>query len=216
MSDENSYGRRASKADQSQPGMQSRNRAEIPQASRQIRELLVNNLFPVFVNDQEEIALTVPWGEEKDFQIGIFLYDIQDTSALMPEFQVVQDKYRIYPPKALELAYMIFCNESRQFGGIKRERIQLLLNEIIRLLHDHPVLKQPDDSELVLSFACLDLKQKIDLWGSFHKALQPAVYIRAVPLLIASNRWDNYHPVKTRDYKTVRKPDEMHNREAEA
>lgn len=185
-----------------------RNRAEIPEASRQIRDLIVTHLYPAFVSDREEIALTVPWGEEKDYQVGIFLYDIQDTSALLPDFQILKDERRLYPPKAVELAYMIYCNESRQFGGIRRERIQLLLNEIIRTIHDHPVLKQPDDSELALSFACLDLKQKLDLWSSFQKALQPAVYIRAVPLLIASDRWENIHPVKTRDYHAVRKPDE--------
>ncbi len=162
-------------------------------------ELLRRNLCPDYVRDSENILLTSPW-EEADYRVGAYLYDIQDYSAVTPQqIQEGEDRLR-FPPKAVELSYMLFCNEKHRFGGLRREELQGILNEIIRTVYDHPSLERPDGETVQLSFLREDVEFKIHLWESFHQPLQPAVYLRAAPVLIASGRTRKVNRVKERDY----------------
>lgn len=197
---------------------------EILEAGKAVRELLRQKLYPGFVTDKDTVAFTTPWSNEEDYRVGIFLYDIQDYSAMAAGYTFTGSgkkggkQVKHFPPKAVELSYMIFCNENKKFGGIDREAIQSTLNEIIRVVYDNPVLEPPAVQEaermqepaeekpaLQISFAYLDLELKIKLWGSFHKAIQPAVYLKAVPVLISSTRAETVYPVSERDYGVRRK-----------
>lgn len=177
---------------------------EMLDTSNALLELIRYGLCPYYLTDAATVALTVP-GSEEDYRVGVYLYDIQDYSALIPDFTMIGQEERQYPPKAVELSYCIFCNESKQFGGVKRDKIQALLNQIIRVIHDNPVIDRKEGKTLQLSFAFLDLDLKIKLWGSFQQALQPAVYIKAVPVLIASDRVASVPVVKERDYRMEKK-----------
>ncbi len=150
-------------------------------------ELLRQNLCPGHVRDREAVLLTAPW-EEGDFRVGVYLYDIQDYSVMPTESSYISDEERRFPPKAVELSYMIFCNEKHRFGGVQREQVHAVLNEIIRLVYDHPILQRKDGENVQISFLREDAEFKLRLWGSFNQPLQPAVYVRAVPVLVASGR----------------------------
>lgn len=175
---------------------------EIPSAGRHIRRLLQQALCPAFVRDADTVALASPW-EEGDFRVGIYLYDIQDHSILQPRPVTLTEERRRYPPKAVELSYLLFCNEKNRFGGNDSERSQIILNEMIRTIYDFPTVG--DEDVIQLSFAKESQDFKIELWNSFQKPLQPAVYIRAVPVLIASKRVEEISPVKDREYSVNRK-----------
>ncbi|MDE6874932.1 MAG: DUF4255 domain-containing protein [Lachnospiraceae bacterium] len=179
--------------------------SEIAQVGKGLLSLLQGSLCPDFVRDKESITLAAPWDEE-DYRVGIYLYDIQDFSVCRPAGKIINEEEQRFPPKAVELSYMVFCNEKHRFGGSRREQLHATLNEIVRTVYDNPVLLQEGGEEVELSFLRESADFKIRLWGSFHQALQPAVYVRAVPVLLSSRRRRTVHAVRKRDYRTERKP----------
>ncbi len=177
---------------------------EIVCIGKAVRTILEKALCPVYIRDAESIRPASLW-EEADFRVGVYLYDIQDYSLMMTHAVRVDEKQSRLAPKALELSYMIFCNEEKRFGGNDREKSAAVLNEIIRAVYDNPRFVTEDGKEVQLSFAKEDMDFKIKLWGSFNKPLQPAVYVRAVPVLIESDRLHGNVPVKERTYRVNRK-----------
>ncbi len=160
--------------------------SEILLTENALLELLKKKLSPGYVRDRDAVILTAPW-EDGDFRVGVYLYDIQDYSVVVTEGSV-NDEERRFPPKAVELFYMIFCNEKHRFGGVRREQSHAILNEIIRLAYDNPILRREDGENVQISFLRENAEFKLRLWGSFNQPLQPAAYIKAVPVLIASDR----------------------------
>lgn len=185
-------------------GSKDRLESEIVQTGKCLLELVRKSLCPDFVRDEESILLTAPWDEE-DYRVGIYLYDIQDYSMCAPCGTMINDEERRFPPKAVELSYLAFCNEKHRFGGVRREMLHAALNEIVRAVYDNPVAVREDQEEVEFSFLRESVEFKIRLWGSFGRPLQPAVYIRAVPVLIASRRRQIVHSVKERNYQMRRK-----------
>lgn len=178
--------------------------SEIPQVGRCLETLFKKTLCPMYVKDKDMVRQISPW-ENADYRVGIYLYDIQDYSVMATQAVMTDDKERRFPPKAVELSYMIFCNESSKFGGIQREQIQIVLNETVRTVYDYPILIGEYGEEIQISFAREDMDFKIRLWQSFSRPLQPAVYIRAVPVLISSGRTQNISRVEERDYRVEKK-----------
>lgn len=172
---------------------------EILLTGNSLLELMRRNLCPDHVKDRENVLLTAPW-EEADYRVGIYLYDIQDHSLTTVQNMQEGENVLRFPPKAVELSYMVFCNEKRRFGGLQRGQLQGILNEIVRTAYDNPALQREDGEKVGLSFLRESVEFKIRLWGSFNQPLQPAVYLRAAPVLIASGRTRKVSRVKERDY----------------
>ncbi len=150
-------------------------------------ELLKKKLCPDYVRDRDSIVLAAPWDEE-DFRVGVYLYDIQDYSDVATYEVPVNEEERRFPPKAVELSCMIFCNERHRFGGVRRDQVHTVLNEIVRLVYDHPVLARGDGETFQVFFLKESMDFKLRLWGGFDMPLQPAVYVKAVPVLVSSLR----------------------------
>lgn len=66
-------------------------------------------------------------------------------------------------------------------------------------------MNQPRGRNIRLVFLRENVEFKIRLWGSFNKALQPAVYIKTVPVLIASRRKRRISKVQERNYDVEKK-----------
>lgn len=173
--------------------------SEILQTGKCLLELLKKSLCPDYVRDEDNVILTAPWDEE-DYRVGVYLYDIQDYSPVSAQGAFIDEHTRRFPPKAAELSYLIFCNQNHRFGGLQKEQLHMVLNEIIRAIYDNPVLEREDGELVELSFLREDVEFKIRLWGSFHQALWPAVYVKAAPVLIVSRRVQTINRVRERDY----------------
>lgn len=172
---------------------------EILLTGKCLLKLLRDNLCPGYVRDRDSILLTTPW-EEEDYRVGVYLYDIQDYSLAVSAVSDTGEDILRFPPKTVELSYMLFCNEKHRFGGLQRERLQGILNEMIRTLHDNPTLMREDGEAVGISFLRESVEFKIRLWGSFNQPLQPAVYLRAAPVPVASARTRKVNRIKERDY----------------
>lgn len=188
-------------------GSRERLDSEILQTGRALAKLFGRSLCPELVRDEESILLTAPW-EEEDYRVGIYLYDIQDFSQLvtgMSQAVMISDRERRMPPKAVELSYLVFCNDNQRFGGLQREQSHEILNEVIRAVYDNSVLEREDGETIQLSFQRETTDFKMRLWGSFNRSLCPAVYLHAAPVLIASRRVEAVQKVEQRDYDVKRK-----------
>lgn len=179
--------------------------SEILQTGKCILKLLQRELCPDFVQDGELIMFASPW-DEADYRVGVYLYDIQDHSVMTTSEAALSDTERRFPPKAVELSYLLFCNETHRFGGVRREQAQATLNEIVRAVYDNPVLERGDGEDFRLFFLRVSVEFKIRLWGSFNRPLQPAVYLNAAPVLIDSERIRRVSRVQERDYDVEKKP----------
>lgn len=176
----------------------------ISETGKCILELFRKRLCPEFVRDEDLILLTSPW-EEADYRVGIYLYDIQDHSVMTTAEIPVSDTLRRFPPKAVELSYLVFCNETHRFGGVQREQIQTVLSEIVRTVYDNPEIERKEGESVFLSFLRENVEFKIRLWGSFNRPLQPAVYLKAAPVLIESGRLRSAGRVQEREYQVEKK-----------
>lgn len=176
----------------------------ISETGKCILELFRKRLCPEFVRGEDLILLTSPW-EEADYRVGIYLYDIQDHSVMTTAEIPVSDTLGRFPPKAVELSYLVFCNETHRFGGVQREQIQTVLNEIVRTVYDNPEIERKEGECVFLSFLRENVEFKIRLWGSFNRPLQPAVYLKAAPVLIESGRLRSAGRVQEREYQVEKK-----------
>lgn len=165
-----------------------------------LAELLRRELCPRTVRDGSSIAMVSPW-EERDYRLGIYLYDIQDYSAMIP-YITREDGV---PPKAVELYYMIFCGEAGNFGKSNQEEAHIMLNEVMRAVAFWPELHMEDGAVVHLHFVKETVNFKLELWGSFQKPLRPAVYLQAVPVLISSGKTQEKIPVKEARYQVMRR-----------
>ncbi|MCM1100742.1 MAG: Pvc16 family protein [Clostridium sp.] len=180
-------------------GIQDWSDGEILQTGKCLQEILRQYLCPEYVRDEDGILFTSPWDEE-DYRVGIWLYDIQDHSPMAVEGAWLDETHRTFPPKATELSYMIFCNPRHGFGGLQRERVHGILNEILRAVYDNPTSERADGGSVGFSFLQESMDFKMQLWESFQKPLSPAVYVKAAPVTIASRRMREAHKVETREY----------------
>lgn len=167
----------------------------IQEVSQTILKLLADELYPSDILNPDNVKLCIPKHENMDYQVGIYLYNIQDDGTHEQHHSTVVDGKRVFPSKKVILNYVIFVNEETSFGGYNKEQEDRLLERIIQIIHDHNELKNLDASASI-TFDRLNLENKIRLWQSMNKAFQPAIYIQVSPVEIISRRSEDVHFVK--------------------
>lgn len=178
---------------------------EILQTGTGIVELLKRQLSPQIIRDADAIALASPW-EDKDYRLGVYLYDIRSCPVTLPYEQGRGGKYVSGGvQKAVELCYMIFCNASGNFGEIRQDELHGMLNEVIRTICANPVLELEKHEKLQIFMSNEDVDFKVRLWGGFQLPLRPAVYVHAVPVVIAQETGYVPEPVRAAEYNVSAK-----------
>lgn len=98
--------------------------------------MLRENICPELIQSPESIALAVPTDKNADFQLGLYLYDIQE----LREYQQ-QDLIRLrgnkaqYPPKPLNLFFALFITLNRSSCPIWKMNREFL-GEAMQVLMD--------------------------------------------------------------------------------
>lgn len=176
----------------------------IAECGKALIERLQEELIPHYVLGKELIALRVPQLQSQDYVIGTFLYHIEeDRNVNFQQFVDISDTKRQYPGKAIALYYVLFVNEEATFGGFHKEQEDRLLEKMIQIFHDHQTL-MIEQQECNVNFDHLDLDSRIRLWQSFSKPLQPAIYVKVHPIMIASLKEEDVHRVKSRHIQVER------------
>lgn len=167
----------------------------IQEVSQVILKLLADELYPSDVMNPDNVKLCIPKHENTDYQIGIYLYNIQDDGTHEQHYSTVINGKRVFPSKKVILNYLIFVNEDATFGGYNKEQEERLLERMIQTFHDHnEIIVQ--EAKLNITFDRLDLENKIRLWQSLDKPFQPALYLNVSPVEILSLKSEDVHSVK--------------------
>ena len=151
-------------------------------------ERLREALCPGVLASPDDAALAPPGGARKDFRLGVFLYDIRNSSPFgaAPPVRISATERRL-PPKTVDLCYLLFANRAVPFDGMQAEDEALLLEAALRAVHDGVRLPCGVD-ELTVRFESLTLAEKAALWQALGSPMQPAVYVCAAPVSIPSGR----------------------------
>lgn len=167
----------------------------IAEVSEAIRQLLMTALYPDFISDKDRVQLCVPKQKQQDYQIGIYLYDLDSDCLNEKRYATAQGNAWHFPDKLIKASYLIYVNEEEQFGGFSKAQEEQLLEAIIQVFHDTAIL-YVEDQALPLQFEQPAIDTKLCLWQSFQQPLQPALYINVASIAIASKRKETMKQVK--------------------
>jgi len=168
----------------------------ISDISQYIADMLRNKLYPSFISSKEAISLVSPIDKNADYQMGIYLYDIQAMSEYtLPQMISIGHNKKQYPPKSLKLRYMVYLNKKAQIVA-KGEDEQRILGLTIQLLYDNPSitiskihnLSDAFDETASISILNLNVDEKSKIWTALTLPMQLGIYLEVSPVLLASTR----------------------------
>lgn len=180
----------------------------ISDVSNEVLKVLRENICPELIQSPESIALAVPTDKNADFQLGLYLYDIQE----LREYQQM-DVIRMrgsqaqYPPKPLNLFFALYINSKSQLMS-NAENEQRIIGRAIQVLMDHAILFQGDeeeDSRGSITLLPLSFEEKTKIWSVLSVPYQLAVYFSVSPVLLSSRRVRTFKRVIAAEYDTFQK-----------
>lgn len=184
--------------------------------SQHIMKVLKTYLYPNYLQTSEAIRLVSPGDKNMDFQVGIFLYDIESLgNDVASQVELDHSQGKQYPPKALNLKYMIYINSKAQVA-FQGEDEQRFLGIIIQALHDNSVIdikrihtaSDAFDMPTPIEMVNISLDDKSKIWSSMGLAIQPCLYLEVSPILLASKKVEPIQRVIGRDFQ-VQKAEEV-------
>lgn len=177
----------------------------ISDVSNEVLKVLRENICPELIQSPESIALAVPTDKNADFQLGLYLYDIQE----LREYQQ-QDLIRLrgnkaqYPPKPLNLFFALFINTKSQFMS-NMENEQRILGRAMQVLMDHAILYETaeEDEDTTASVTLLPLtyeEKNQNLGRCCPFPISWAIYFSVAPVLLSSRRVRSFRRVVAAEF----------------
>lgn len=175
----------------------------ISDVSSEVLKLLREEICPELIQSPESIALAAPTDKNADFQMGLYLYDIQE----LREYQQV-DMIRLtggraqYPPKLLTLYYAVYINSRSQMMSTP-ENEQRILGRVSQVLMDHAVLKGAagkGETAPSMTLQMLSFEEKTRIWSVLSVPYQLGVYFQAAPVILSSRRTREFRRVVDADF----------------
>lgn len=166
----------------------------IADISQFITATLQKELCPSYLPSKEAISLTSPADKNADYQIGIFLYDIQEMGEYtLPQRIVTSQNKKQQAPKSLKLKYMIYFNQKAQMAA-RGEDEQKILGLIMQMLYDNPGIEihkmhhfaDPFDDTAHISILNMNIEEKSKIWTALALPIQLGIYFEVSPVLLAS------------------------------
>lgn len=177
----------------------------ISEVSNEILKLLRDNICPELIQSPESIKLVSPAEKNADFQLGLYLYDIQE----LREYQQVEmvringNKAR-YPSKPLNLFFALYINGKSQMMS-DAENEQRILGRVLQILMDNAILKdiemEGEESRAAITLLTLSFEDKTKLWSVLNMPYQLAVYFSVSPVILSSRRLYTFSRVLETDYQ---------------
>lgn len=169
---------------------------------------LSSRLCPEYMTDTGQIKLAIPTEKGTDYQLGIFLYDLQTMSAYQEGNMFnLGNNIMTYPSKSLKLNYMIFFNDKASMP-IKEEDQQLIMGVILQYLYDNAgvnireIHSQWDERDGTATITVLNMgiDEKTKIWTALDLPMRRALYLEVSPILLASSRQIQVNRVREADF----------------
>lgn len=168
----------------------------ISEVSNAIIKTMRDNICPELIQSPESIALTIPSDKNADFQVGLYLYDIQEMREYrQTEYVRINHLQRRLPPKPLNLYYALYVNSKSQLT-VDAENEQRILGRAMQILMDYPVLPEDigDDEGMgaTVTLQTMSFEEKSKLWSVLSVPYQLAVYFSVSPVLLSSRKVSSF------------------------
>lgn len=178
----------------------------ISDVSNSILKTLRDNLCPELIQSPESIMLTIPSDKNADFQLGMYLYDIQEMREYrQTEYVRVSPSKRKLPPKPLNLYYAVYINSKSQMS-VDAENEQRILGRVMQILMDFPVLSEEflEENEMgaTVTIQTMSFEEKTKLWSVLNIPYQLAIYFSVAPVLLSSRKVSSFTRVVDASFQT--------------
>lgn len=178
----------------------------ISDVSNEVLKLLREHVCPELIASPESVSLAVPNDKNADFQLGLYLYDIQELREYrqMDQIRLSQNQSQ-YPPKPLTLYYVLFVNTKSQLMS-NAENEQRILGRVLQVLMDHTILydvENEDEASASITILPLSLEEKTKVWGVLNVPYQLGIYFSVSPVLLSSRRIKSFKRVISAEYDVV-------------
>ena len=178
----------------------------ISDVSNAILKLLREQICPELIQSPEAIQMISPSDKNADYQLGLYLYDIQELREYK-QLDLIRLEKGIgkYPPKPLNLYYALFINSKAQMMS-DAENDQRILGRAMQVLMDNSILndntgeweeENPSITSLPLSF-----EDKTKIWSVLSLPYQLAVYFSVAPVMLSSRRMHRFTRVLSTEIRT--------------
>ncbi len=174
------------------------------EACAALLEYVRKELVPNVVSAADTIKLSYP-GMEGEFRLGLYIYNIEEVRPNGPSLPVrIENEGRRQPDLKLALRIMAFVNRKAAFNSMTSEEELLLLEGIFRAVYASSNLEFKG-GVLKMSLDNFTNHEKVSLWQSLSKPIQPAVYFSLEPLLVPGTRIVKIPKVREVELITKRK-----------
>lgn len=177
----------------------------ISDISNQILKLLRDNICPELIQSPESIKLVSPSDKNSDFQLGLYLYDIQELREYKQvDFIRMNGNRAKYPAKPLNLFFALYINSKSQMMS-DAENEQRILGRVMQVLMDNAILDGTVNEELEeegvnITFLTMSFEDKTKLWSVLSMPYQLAVYFSVSPVILSSRRVYSFSRVLQAEY----------------
>ena len=175
----------------------------ISDVSNEVLKLLRENICPELIQSPESIALAAPTDKNADFQLGLYLYDIQE----LREYQnldmiSVRGNQAQYPPKPLNLFFALnMKTKSQMMSNVENE--QRIHGRPMQVLMDHANLYETAENHetsasitmLPMSFVENPMKRTL-----LSIPYQLGIYFSVAPVLLSSRRIRSFKRVVAAEF----------------
>lgn len=181
----------------------------ISDVSNEILKLLRENMCPELIQSPESIKLVSPSDKNADFQLGLYLYDIQELREYKQTDLIRMGNNKAhFPPKPLNLFYVVYINTKSQMVS-DSENEQRILGRVYQVLMDNAILseiqEQNEDETAAITFLTLSFEDKSKLWSVLNLPYQVGVYFSVSPAMLSSKRVKTFTRVLETNFDTFQK-----------
>ncbi len=182
----------------------------ISEVGNAILKLLREKVCPELIQSPEAIRLVSPAEKNADYQLGLYMYDIQE----LREFQR-NDMIRTganqarYPSRPLTLYFALYVNGKSQMMSDAETELRIM-GRVIQVLLDYAVLKgtgnaEEGEADASVTLLNLSFEDKTKLWSVLSVPYQVAVYFSVSPVVLSSERVYTFTRVVETEYRVDQK-----------
>jgi len=174
----------------------------IADVSRNLLELLRENLSPEPINNAELIGLCTPV-EPGNFVLGLNIYDVEEKKDLGTQNSVnlrpglIKD-----PPTPLMLYYMLTVYSKTELANRAVDE-QRIMGKAMQVLNDNRKLRgeqllgslQANHSQLSINKINLSMDEKVKIWSLYNQTYRISSYYQVGPVYLESDKIRDTQPV---------------------
>ena len=175
----------------------------ISDVSNEVLNVLREQICPELIQSPESIALGIPSDKNADFQLGLYLYDVQE----LREYRQMDPirlwwVLRLVSPKPLTLYYALYVNTKSQLTS-NAENEQRILGRALQVLMDHAILydmEGEEEASASITILPLSFEEKTKIWSVLNVPYQLGIYFSVSPVLLSSRRVRSFKRVVAAEF----------------